>query len=159
MSDILKTLVQGYYDNIGTLMATGQTFEYIQERHILHPQDTLFLDWSLSAPFILIYPEDFPVSPDSMTARSNTKNYLITLSAFVEFSDETLGFLGNSTMGLKGTYDIYADLDTTYDRNTLSDTSLECLLTRVSFRRIAVPPLVDFHQCHLTFEHLWIDRR
>lgn len=159
MSDILKTLIQGYYDNIGTLMTSGQTLEYIHERHILHPQDTLFMNWSATAPFILIYPEDFSLTPDLMTTQSDQNNYIITLSAFQEFPDESLGFLGDTSMSLKGTVDIYNDLKTTYNRNTLNNTSMECLLSRVSFRRIATPPLINFHQVHLTFEHLWIDRR
>ena len=158
MSENIRTICNAYYTGIGTLMASGETFEYIKERHILHPQDTLFIDFSATTPFILIYPNDWSPVVDVMSGdvTSDFNSYSITLSAFVRYPNATYGFLGNST--IKGTSQIFADIKSTYNNNTLSGSSLASQLTNVSFRRLGIEPLNEYHQVHCTFEHLWIDR-
>jgi len=160
MSDILKTLVNAYYDDITDKMRPGQTLDYMQAVYLVHPNDTQFLDWSSPAPFLLLYVNDYVPQPDSMGClRSDLIPYQITLSYFVEFPDENLGLIGNANYAWKGTIDAKEDLWNLYNRNTFSDASIEAVCVNISFQRLGVEPLTHYHQCHLTFQHTHIDRR
>lgn len=160
MSDVLKNLMNAYYTDVTERMQTGGALEYIQAIYLLHPNDVQFLDWSSPAPFLLIYVNDFMPEPDSQGClRSDIKRYPITLSYFVEFPDENLGYLGEQSYDWKGVIDAYEDLFDLYNRNTFSNTSIECVCTNISFQRLGGEPLAGYHQCHITFQHTQIDRR
>lgn len=160
MADVLKTLVNAYYSSLTTEMQAGGTLDYVKAGYILHPNDTQFLDWSSPAPFLLLYVNDYTPTPDSMGClRSDLLNYQIGLSYFVEFPDENLGLLGDPDYEWKGTIDAKEDLWNLYNRNTFSDASIEAICSNISFQRLGVEPLAQYHQCHLLFTHTHIDRR
>lgn len=160
MSDVLKTLIQAYYSSITTEMLVGGDLRYVKACYMLHPNDTQFMDWSSPNPFILLYANDFAPIPDGVGClRSDRKEYSIGLSYFVEFQDENLGLLGDADYEWKGTIDAYEDLYHLYNRNTFSDTSIQAICANISFQRLGVEPLAQYHQCHLTFLHTHIDRR
>jgi hypothetical protein len=160
MSDVLKTLIQNYYTSVTTEMEDGGRLDYIRACYLLHPNDTIYLDWSSPSPFLLIYINDYVPIPDSFGClRSDLKEYSVGLSYFVEFQDENLGYLGDDDYDWKGIIDASDDLYDLYNRNTFSDASIEAICTNVSYQRHGSPPLSGYHQCHLTFQHRHLDRR
>lgn len=159
MSDIAKSLVNAYLTTIQAKMLTGEVLEYVRAVYVCHLNDAQFLDLSTPAPFILISLDDYRPQAESLTLRSDRKEYPVTLSYFVEFPDENLGFLGDANFSWKGTADAQDDLYELFHGNTFSETSLGCVCDNISYQRRGGGALTQYHQCHLTFRHLWIDRR
>lgn len=157
MADILKDLLQAYYDDIAERMQPGQTFGYLEAHWIIRspllpiPE----LDPATPLPFLLIYPQPVRIERDVMGGKSAQKIYPITLSAF-QYPDDTVGLMGDHI--LEGAIDIANDLYTIYDYENF-DLSILGLATSISYNPILHPALVEAHQTHVTFEHLYKDRR
>jgi hypothetical protein len=164
MSDINKSLLQAYYDSITTYRAS--TLSYLTHHEIVQGPLAAFSSHYGTLPMVLIEWAGYSLEPDSMegSCRSDRKVYTVNLYGLVEDYDENYGVVGNTVSGFVGTLDLTEDLETLYNRNTLS-LSQGCVLTQVQPVTLALPYLLSdqqsywFHGVQLTLEHDWIDRR
>jgi hypothetical protein len=161
MGDIYREILQNLYDDIYTESESGGALEWMCPHAVYVVQSPAFFsyDHSTPEPFILIYPGSITLEPDTISCRSDTKDATVFLSIFTEFHDENEGVLGDTTAGTKGIVNMVADIETRYNRNTLSISGhdeLECYLQRIIYNQVIVPA---YHQAHLQFLYQYIDRR
>jgi hypothetical protein len=162
MSDILKDLLQAYYNEIDALK--GSHLSYLAHHEIVQPPLSLS-GWPGNLPLVLIQPGSVTLTPDCMagTYRSDTKHYTIILSGFVEYYDENYGTMGKDALNYKGALDLAIDLEANFNRKTFG-LSLACVLTSINFSKLSLPQFEEtggswVHSCELTFDHLWEDKR
>lgn len=161
MSDIYKDILQALYDDIYTESESGGALDWMCPHAVYVVQSPAFFsyDHSTPDPFILIYPGTITLEAETIGCRSDKKDANVFLSIFTEFHDENEGVLGSAAAGIKGIVDMAGDLETRYNRNTLSISGhdeLECYLQRVVYNQLIVPA---YHQSHLQFLYQYIDRR
>ena len=165
MSDITKSLLQAYYDDIET--EKSSTLSYLVHHEIVQQPLASFTSYHGNLPMILIEWGGNQMEPDSMegSCRSDKKVYTINLYGLIEDYDENYGVVGNTTTGYTGTVDVGEDLETLYNRETF-DLSQAAIMTQVVPVTLALPQLLAdqpgaywFHGVQCTIEHDWIDRR
>jgi hypothetical protein len=162
MSDILKSLLQAYWDAITVAKAT--TLSMVIHHEV--SQAPLFLSstWHAHLPAVLIQAESYTLTPDSFEGsyRSDLKVYTIKLSGYVEYYDENFGIAGATVPTVSSAVlDLAAALETVFNRQTFG-LSQACVLTGVSFSsglQTGTSEGTAILMCELTFAHTWIDRR
>jgi hypothetical protein len=159
MADILKSLLQAYYDDITTEKQAGGSLDFIMSHYIIQSPENLPQDISTELPCVLIYPLQIPSEPMCVPAIHDQKVYEIVLSIIKEgYGDETLGIMGDSYE--EGVIDMAVKVETRYRRQTfgLSGYVYQSL---IDYTMLRIPPFLESHinQAHITFHHEYEDLR
>jgi hypothetical protein len=159
MADILKDLLQAYYDDVSIERKSGGNLTSILSHYIIQQPILLPPDFSAELPCLLIYPGTIPVRLGCLGGYSDLKQYEITLTLLKEgFGHESQGLFGDEyNVGLLA---IMQDIETLYRRETF-DLSLAARTTRIDYRLLRLEPFLHrgIHQGHITFVHEYMDLR
>lgn len=159
MADILKNLLEAYYNDIVTESAAGGALDFVRSCYIVQSPELLPPDFSTDLPCVLISFGLVPITPFCVPMIHDQKFYNITLSIFKEgYGDQTLGILGDSYE--TGVIDMMSAIETRYRRQTfaLSDMVHH---SQIDYTMLRIPPFLGKHinQGYITFRHDYIDMR
>ena len=159
MADILKDLLEAYYDDLTTQIVPGQSLDFINSHFIVQAPELIPPDWSTQLPVCLISFGLIPITPMCVPMVHDQKIYNITLTIVKEgWGDETLGIIGDSEE--TGIIDMMSALETRYRRETF-DLSDIVHQSQIDYTQIGIPPFLSLatNQGHITFYHDYIDMR
>lgn len=159
MADILKELLEAYYNDIVSKSQAGGALDFVRSCYIVQSPESIPPDMSTDLPCVLISFGLVPVTPFCVPMVSDQKIYNITLSVLKEgYGEQTLGILGDTYE--VGVVDMMSSVETLYRRETfnLSDIVYQ---SQIDYTMLTIPPFLQKHinQGHITFRHDYVDMR
>lgn len=152
MADILREIVQAYYNDIQTELDGGALSDF---QAVLLTEPPLPQDFSIDLPCLLLWGATVLAEPMCLGGDMYRKEYDISLTVLSEKYDQydgSVGLLGDDYV--QGLYRLMATLETRYRNNALS-VSLGCIMLEPLYSDQAIAPFVGTCYGIHTFKHYY----